>query len=237
MSLSTKIFAENLEDLIKESGKTLKCLSDEIGISTGALSKYQNDEAVASIEALNKIAVYFNVSADWLLGLSDTKSYKADIRAISKKYWLSDDEIQFLEEANSNPMHQWAFKFLLRNDKFKQFLGVFVNRSTDEFKISMLRGRDKIAKEEVERGERIHELDNKRFYADGAHKDRQKYYEEPKISIPLEQVEKIYFHDISELAKNLLKDFVDDKSWSKQFSEILRRAEQVEGEKNAKKEK
>jgi len=45
-------------------------LAKNIGISSGALSKYQNDAAEPGAKALVKIAQYFNVSVDWLLGLS-----------------------------------------------------------------------------------------------------------------------------------------------------------------------
>lgn len=71
---TTKCFADRLQDLISESGKDVKTLAAEIGVSSGALSKYQNDKGEPGITALYKIAAYFDVTADYLIGLSDNKT-------------------------------------------------------------------------------------------------------------------------------------------------------------------
>ena len=41
---ATKCLADRLQDLIANSGKDVKSLAAEIGISSGALSKYQTTE-------------------------------------------------------------------------------------------------------------------------------------------------------------------------------------------------
>ncbi|KAF5077565.1 helix-turn-helix protein [anaerobic digester metagenome] len=92
----TKGFSEKLRDLISLSGKSIKQLSLELGIPSGSLSKYQNDAAEPGINNLYKIAEYFNVSTDYLLGLSNVKSFDLDIKAISEKTGLSDDAVQIL---------------------------------------------------------------------------------------------------------------------------------------------
>jgi transcriptional regulator with XRE-family HTH domain len=93
----TSIFADRLQDLIAESGKTINELSspDEIGISSGSLSKYQNDVAEPGITALVKLADYFNVSFDYLLGKSDCKHREnIDIR---EETMLSEKAIELLK--------------------------------------------------------------------------------------------------------------------------------------------
>ena len=67
----TALFATRLKRLIDNSGKTLYELSKEIGIARMNLIKYKNDEAEPSITPLASITSYFNVSADYLLGLTD----------------------------------------------------------------------------------------------------------------------------------------------------------------------
>lgn len=96
---TTKCFADRLQDLIKESGKDLKTLADEIGISSGALSKYQNDNGEPGISALYKIANYFGVTADYLIGLSDNKT--VENASIGQVTGLSDGAIQTLEKMNA----------------------------------------------------------------------------------------------------------------------------------------
>lgn len=73
---TTMIFADRLQDLISASEKSIKELAAEIGISSGALSKYQNDAAEPGIDALKKIADYFGVSPNWLLGVSEFPNEK-----------------------------------------------------------------------------------------------------------------------------------------------------------------
>lgn len=51
---TTMAFADNLDDLIKESGKDIRTLSKEIGISTGALSNYRSDGAEPGINNLKR---------------------------------------------------------------------------------------------------------------------------------------------------------------------------------------
>ncbi len=92
-SLTTNVFARNLSSLLSESEKTMKIISDEIGISVGALSNYQNNRATANIDALRKIAQYFNVSADWLIGLSNAPSPNIGIQEMHKKTGLWEDAI------------------------------------------------------------------------------------------------------------------------------------------------
>lgn len=75
-SKARKAFADNLDDLIKASGKGLREISTDTKIAIGTLSKYQNDGAEAGIDKLVSIANYFNVSTDWLLGLSDDPDRK-----------------------------------------------------------------------------------------------------------------------------------------------------------------
>lgn len=73
-SNTAKIFADKLQDLIASSDLTVKELSIEIGVAVGSLSKYQNNKAEPGADALAKIARYFGVSVDWLLGLSDYRN-------------------------------------------------------------------------------------------------------------------------------------------------------------------
>jgi len=64
-------FSERLKELREEKGLSLKQLSKEIGISDVAIGRWERKARIPNIEALIVIAKYFNVSADYLLGLTD----------------------------------------------------------------------------------------------------------------------------------------------------------------------
>ena len=48
-------------------------LAAELGITQQMLSKYERDVTFIKVDILKKIAVYFNVTTDYLLGLSEVK--------------------------------------------------------------------------------------------------------------------------------------------------------------------
>lgn len=128
----TKKFADNLQDLISESKKSIKDLAEEIGIPSGSLSKYQNDNAEPGIENFTKIAKYFNVSTDFLLGLTDVKATDLDIRDISEKTGLSEKainniriitettQIGGLEAKNTNEIFKEIINALLESDSLSK---------------------------------------------------------------------------------------------------------------------
>ena len=102
----TKVFADRIGDLISESGLRIHDLSKKIGKSAGALSNYQNDSAEAGIDALYKIAVYFGVSSDYLIGLSDFALSNEDTRFIRKKTGLSEHTVSRLTQDDKRD--RWA---------------------------------------------------------------------------------------------------------------------------------
>ena len=94
----TAAFAKRLEELAeceqdKDYTKNLKKQAADIGIPYSVFRKYINDEAECSISYLLKIAKYYNVSTDYLLGISDVKTTNISIRAISKYTGLSENAI------------------------------------------------------------------------------------------------------------------------------------------------
>ncbi|MDQ5983914.1 MAG: hypothetical protein RUMPE_00943 [Eubacteriales bacterium SKADARSKE-1] len=79
---TTKIFQKRLKKFVTDQKKTKKynfdIISGEIGIKKSSLSKYLNDEAESGINNLVKIAKYFRISTDYLLGLSDVQSFQKE---------------------------------------------------------------------------------------------------------------------------------------------------------------
>lgn len=71
------MFYERINMLINASGKTCSELSKAWGISRSAIFAYKGGDTAPNATVLMRICEYFNVSADWLLGLSrDYKLHK-----------------------------------------------------------------------------------------------------------------------------------------------------------------
>lgn len=67
------IFTKRLNQVIKESGLNGAKISQMLGIHPPTLSKYVHGVSGMSTDTLRKFCKTFNVSADWMLGLSDIK--------------------------------------------------------------------------------------------------------------------------------------------------------------------
>ena len=86
---------ERLKDLRVERGLTLEQLAEQTCLSKSALGSYEaEDFKDISHYALIKLAKFYGVTADYLLGLSETKNHpNADLAELR----LSDDMIELLK--------------------------------------------------------------------------------------------------------------------------------------------
>ena len=66
-----EIFAERLKNLIDEKGLNFQKFSKEIGIPNSTISDWLNKKTTATIENIPKIALFFGVTTDYLLGLEN----------------------------------------------------------------------------------------------------------------------------------------------------------------------
>ena len=65
---------EKLKELRKNFNISQVTLAKELGVSKQCVSNWENDNILPSIDMLIKIAKYFNVSTDYLLGLEPNKT-------------------------------------------------------------------------------------------------------------------------------------------------------------------
>ena len=61
------------KQLREKRGLIQEILAAELGITQQMLSKYERDVTLIKVDILKKIATYFNVTTDYLLGVSDVK--------------------------------------------------------------------------------------------------------------------------------------------------------------------
>ena len=67
-------FGEILKSLRKGRGMTQSELGAKIGLSKAVISKYETGLGYPSFDVLIRIAQYFGVSTDYMLGVAGTKS-------------------------------------------------------------------------------------------------------------------------------------------------------------------
>lgn len=59
---------DRIDKLLKKKGATAKELAEAIGVSTSNISEWRKDRAKPTAEVIVKIADYFDVTTDYLLG-------------------------------------------------------------------------------------------------------------------------------------------------------------------------
>ena len=66
-----EIFADKLKELRTDKKLSLKQLAKELNVSDVAIGRWEKQQRIPNIIELKKIAEFFNVSADYLLGLQE----------------------------------------------------------------------------------------------------------------------------------------------------------------------
>ncbi len=70
------LFVPRLKELISESGKMQKDICMDLGIPKQKLTRWKTGYNEPSIDEIIMLATYFNVTADYLLGLEDETGAK-----------------------------------------------------------------------------------------------------------------------------------------------------------------
>lgn len=89
-------FLTRLIKLSSRESKSLQELGDEFGASRQTVSKWLSAKALPDIDQLEKIANYYKVSTDYLLGRCDTKSPDVNLKAAVEYTGLSEDAVEWL---------------------------------------------------------------------------------------------------------------------------------------------
>lgn len=71
LEFDIRVFAERLKDLRTEKGVGQNKLADDLHLSNASISYWENCKQEPSISVIFKLAQYFEVSADYLIGLTD----------------------------------------------------------------------------------------------------------------------------------------------------------------------
>lgn len=117
----TNVFRTRLRAL--RGSKSQIEVAKALNISRAALSYYESGERVPDINVLFSMAKYFNVSSDYLLGITDIEKTDIDAKAIADKTGLSARSIEFLKynkkscdllgkEYNEKEIHNPLYSYL-----------------------------------------------------------------------------------------------------------------------------
>ena len=86
------LILHRLKELRRQTGISQKQLADVIQISQQSVNKYENHDVQPDFDTLMRLASYFNVSVDYLIGFSDYPRSFADDKSAD----FSSEELHFL---------------------------------------------------------------------------------------------------------------------------------------------
>ena len=84
------VFAIRLESLIKERGYINETVAKGVGVTRQAVGNWVNGDSVPDILTTIKLASFFNVSTDYLAGLTEIKSANPNIQSVCQFMRLSE---------------------------------------------------------------------------------------------------------------------------------------------------
>lgn len=94
-------FGKRILDLREKSGKSQEDICSKLGVTQQTLSRYEKGQRKASTKFVVKASKYFNVSTDYLLGITDIKTPNRDIRYIHEYTGLDEISISTLNNLNN----------------------------------------------------------------------------------------------------------------------------------------
>ncbi len=87
-------FAKTLRTLLsekEENGINLSTVADDLGITRQSLAQYRDGNNIPDIVVLGRMADYFDVTTDYLLGRTEVKSADFDAQKFCKRTGLSEE--------------------------------------------------------------------------------------------------------------------------------------------------
>lgn len=99
LTFSNTTFSSRLKALMKESGLTQVALGTAIGKSRQTIAYYCDGSITPDLEVLSNIARFFQVSSDYLIGLSDDRALDATFQQVHTVTGLSKDAYDALRQS------------------------------------------------------------------------------------------------------------------------------------------
>ena len=125
-------FGKRLGEVMQKKGIGRTALKDLTGISLQSISNYLNDKRRPDCEMVAELAEALNVSADYLLGLSEVATRNETIQAIHEKTGLSEDAVSSLMTDQYVEDHETAnfVSFLIASEGFERLVGEITKLSS-----------------------------------------------------------------------------------------------------------
>ena len=124
--MSKTIFSKNLRKLREEKQISQKSAASSLGISQALLSHYEKGIRECGLDFLSRVSKFYEVSTDFMLGISETRQIKRDNIIFNNK--IKDSE--FRKNGKDYNIYSVLYKNLLTN----AITYIFDNLREEEYK-------------------------------------------------------------------------------------------------------
>ncbi len=100
---TTEVFAERFKQLRADKKLSLQKVATDLNVTAQSLSLYEKGQRTINIDLLKRVAEYFGVSSDYLIGLSDVSSSNMELTAVCHYTGLNNEAIENIINHTSSP--------------------------------------------------------------------------------------------------------------------------------------
>lgn len=116
------VFPTQLRKLRAKKGISQEGLSKILGVSKSTLGLWENGDTLPDAKSLRDLAMYFQVSTDYLVGLSKIPSTDKDLEAICNFTGLSEAAINYLNSKKDSHPYIDVYNFLFENTSLLTYI-------------------------------------------------------------------------------------------------------------------
>lgn len=113
------LFSTRLQELRERRGKNQAEIAKEIGVSRSSYAGYETMNIIPPYKTIRKLAEYFDVSVDYLMGQTNFEKYEFDNGGVPN---IIDQLTLIMDELNNESVRVKAYKDDLTSDEKKMLV-------------------------------------------------------------------------------------------------------------------
>lgn len=118
-----KIISSRIRRLLEKNNIKQKELAHYLNVSDNTVSYYCNGTRIPNLEQMKKIAVFFDTTVDFLVGLTNVESTETDIKSICDYIGLTEDAVDTIMDIRyKHPELIECFNIFICNDNLYSLL-------------------------------------------------------------------------------------------------------------------
>ena len=126
MKDTKNVIGDRISALLLEKNKKQKDLAEFLNVTANTISYYVTGARIPNIDQLKKIAVFFDVSIDYLLGASNVASMDIKIQEICDYIGLNDKAIKRLHNIKTSTRYKEGNDYLLNEFNALDVIQAFI---------------------------------------------------------------------------------------------------------------